>query len=565
MKDSNNLLIKFDKTTFGIKDNIIKEENENNIDINKEKNKSSNKKENNGIKEELELKEIFSDNKEKLINEEIKLDIKTLEKNVKEKQINKDIILLKDISIEINKGEFVIILGPTGSGKSSLFNAILNNCHIYSTQSKPIINGELSYYSQQPWIISDTLKNNILFFKPLDLEKYLKIIKICQLEKDLELLPYGEETEINSTSSNVSGGQRARISLARTLYKDADLYLIDDPFASIDNKVGTQIFKEVFCGFLKNKTRILITNEMEGLSHADKIIYMEKGKIIFCGKYEEFHEKFGIKNLHEENNINSDHENKYNEEEKNVRRFMRKYSAVKDEDNKEHNNIIEENNFMDGSNKSLNKKVMKQNFENNPLRLLEKEKKGKTIDFEIYHEYIKLQGGYIIFSVLIILIIISKIIDSYRRTFMNTLSKSVIQIEKDKNNNDNKKTNLELYYNKYVYISILGIFLNFLVEFIITRTTIHSLRKIHEDMVYKLVRAPINLFHDIVPIGQILNRLTKDIIPVQQIIRTVNFFLRIVFTLITSIGLCYIYNKLTLFTSPLLVIICICSYNNNIK
>ena len=553
----NNLLIKFDKTTFGIKDNIIKEENENNIDINKEKNKSSNKKENNGIKEELELKEIFSDNKEKLINEEIKLDIKTLEKNVKEKQINRDIILLKDISIEINKGEFVIILGPTGSGKSSLFNAMLNNCHIYSTQSKPIINGELSYYSQQPWIISDTLKNNILFFKPLDLEKYLKIIKICQLEKDLELLPYGEETEINSTSSNVSGGQRARISLARTLYKDADLYLIDDPFASIDNKVGTQIFKEVFCGFLKNKTRILITNEMEGLSHADKIIYMEKGKIIFCGKYEEFHEKFGIKNLHEENNINSDHENKYNEEEKNVRRFMRKYSAVKDEDNKEHNNIINENNFIDGSNKLLNKKVMKQNFENNPLRLLEKEKKGKTIDFEIYHEYIKLQGGYIIFSFLIILIIISKIIDSYRRTFMNTLSKSVIQIENDKNNNDNKKTNLELYYNKYVYISILGIFLNFLVEFIITRTTIHSLRKIHEDMVYKLVRAPINLFHDIVPIGQILNRLTKDIIPVQQIIRTVNFFLRIVFTLITSIGLCYIYNKLTLFTSPLLVIICI--------
>ena len=187
--------------------------------------------------------------------------------------IHKDIILLKNISLEIKKGEFVIILGPTGSGKSSLFNAILNNCYIYSTSSPPIINGELSYYSQQPWIMSDTLKNNILFFKEYDQEKYLKIIKICQLEKDLELLPYGENTEINSTSSNVSGGQRARISLARTLYKEADLYLIDDPFSNIDNKVGTEIFKEVFCSFLKNKTRILITNEMVGLSQADKIIY----------------------------------------------------------------------------------------------------------------------------------------------------------------------------------------------------------------------------------------------------------------------------------------------------
>ena len=139
---------------------------------------------------------------------------------------------------------------------------------------------------------------------------------------------------------------------------------------------------------------------------------------------------------------------------------------------------------------------------------------------------------------------------------MNTLSKSVIQIQREKEK-EHTSTNLEKNYNKYVYISILGIFLNFLCEFIITRTTIHSLRKIHEDMVYKFIRAPINLFHDIVPIGQILNRLTKDIVPVQGIIRTVNFFLRIVFSLITSIGLCYIYNKTTLITSPLLVLICI--------
>ena len=554
--DYNDLLIKFDNTTFGIKNNNDIDDNINkkNNDI---KNKNSVKKEKKDEKEEYELKEIFleNNNKENLINTENKIDIKTLQKNMELNKISKDIILLKNISLEIKKGEFIIILGPTGSGKSSLFNAILNNCHIFSSNSPPIINGELSFYSQQPWIISDTLKNNILFFKSLDREKYLNIIKICQLEKDLELLPYGENTEINSTSSNVSGGQRARISLARTLYKEADLYLIDDPFASIDNKVGTQIFKDVFCNYLKNKTRILITNEMTGLSYADKIIYLEKGKIIFCGKYKEFNERFGIKNLNNKNRINDEEENKYNEEEKKVRHFMRKYSTSTNEDNKD-NNMNKENDI--NNNEFLNKKIMKQNFENNPLRLLEKEKKGKTIDFEIYHEYIKLQGGYIIFSLLIILIIISKITDSYRRTFMNTLSKSVIQIEQDKkNNSENKITNLEKNYNKYVYISILGITLNFLCEFIINRTTIHSLRKIHEDMVYKLVRAPINLFHDIVPIGQILNRLTKDIIPVQGIIRTVNFFLRIVFSLITSIGLCYIYNKITLITSPLLVLICI--------
>ena len=552
--DENNIMIKFDNNTFGIKDN------KNIMNIKNKIKKEYNFNKDN--KKEIELKEIFLENKkeqEQILlennNKDNKLEIKELINKNNNKLENKEIILLENISLEIKKGEFVIILGPTGSGKSSLINAILNNCYVFKSSSRPIINGELSYYSQQPWIMSDTLKNNILFFKEYDQEKYLEIIKICQLEKDLELLPYGENTEINSTSSNVSGGQRARISLARTLYKEADLYLIDDPFASVDNKVGTEIFKEVFCSFLKGKTRILITNEMRGLSFADKIIYMEKGKIIFSGNYQEFHEKFGIKNLSNSiQSINSEEEDKYNEEEKNVRRFMRKYSMAKDEDNKNKDEI---NVINDNSNKSLNKKIMKQNFENNPLRLLEKEKKGKTIDFEIYHEYIKLQGGYIIFSFLIILIIISKITDSYRRTFMNSLSKSIIQIEKDKNNTNNKTTNLEKNYNKYVYISILGIFLNFLCEFIITRTTVHSLRKIHEDMVSKFIRAPINLFHDIVPIGQILNRLTKDILPVQGIIRTVNFFLRIVFSLITSIGLCYIYNKTTLITSPLLIIICI--------
>ena len=539
--DKNNIMIKFDKVTFGIKDNL---NNINNTKDNKENDINKNRK------ELYELNEILLDENKK---EQNIIEINALKDQNKE--MKKDIILLKNISLEIKRGEFIIILGPTGSGKTSLINAILNNCHIYSTNSPPIINGELSYYCQQPWIISDTLKNNILFFKSYDQDKYLSIIKMCQLEKDLELLPYGENTEINSTSSNVSGGQKARISLARALYKEADIYLIDDPFASIDNKVGTEIFKEVFCNFLKDKTRLLITNEMRGLSYADKIIYMEKGNIIFSGGYTEFNEKFGIKNLNENNKIYED-ENKYNEEEKNVRRFIRKYSMVKDEE-KNGNEINNDVNIInDERNKFINKKTEKQNFENNPLRLLEKEKKGKTIDFEIYNEYIKLQGGYIIFSCLVLLIIFSKIIDSYRRTFMNTLSKSVIQIQREKEK-EHTSTNLEKNYNKYVYISILGILLNFLCEFIITRTTIHSLRKIHEDMVYKFIRAPINLFHDIVPIGQILNRLTKDIVPVQGIIRTVNFFLRIVFSLITSIGLCYIYNKTTLITSPLLVLICI--------
>ena len=544
--NDNNILIKFDKATFGIKESK-------NINYYKKDKNDQNKikigKENEKELEKFELKEIFIDEKEENNN-----DNQIKQNNIMPYKITKDLILLNDISLLVKKGEFVAILGPTGSGKSSLLNAIMNNFYIYSSNGKIVLNGELSYCSQQPWIMSDTFKNNILFFKDFNLEKYNTMIEICQLEKDLELLAYGDETQINSTSSNVSGGQKARISLARCLYKDADLYLIDDPFASIDNKVGNKIFKDVFCNYLKDKARILVTSEFKNLSYVDKIVYMEKGKIIFSGNYKEFNDKFGIANLSK----NENDDNEYDEEGKNIRKFIRKYSHISDEEkNNERNGENKINKEeANASNKSLNKKKEILNFENNPLRILEKSKKGKTIDLEIYKDYIKLQGGYIIFIFLLALITASKIIDSYRKTFMNKLSKTVSQINQDKKNN-NKETNLEKNYSNYVKISFLGIFLNFFVEFIINQTTIHSLRKIHEDMVYKLVRAPINLFHDIVPIGQILNRITQDIGPVQGIIRTVNFFIRIVFTLITSIGLCYIYNKTTLITSPLLVVICV--------
>ena len=539
--NKNQILIKFDKATFGLEEPINKK---NKFVQNKDKNKTKKNMENRN--RPVELKEMFIDEKEEEnIKDEKEKEFVSL--NVQNK--NKDLMVLKDISLLVKKGEFIAILGPTGSGKTSLLNAIMNNYNLYSSINPIVINGEISYYSQQPWIMSDTLKNNILFFKEFEENKYNKIISLCQLEPDIKLMAYGDKTEINSTSSNVSGGQKARISLARCLYKDADLYLIDDPFSSVDNKIGNKIFKEAFCEYLRDKSRILITNEMENLPYVDKIIYMEKGKIIFCGNFKEFNDKFGIKNLTEDENDDY----KYNEEEINVRKFIRKHSFANEEKKVRIKNDEIDN---DKNIEYAKKKKDKFNFDNNPLRIMEKEKKGKKINWEIYNEYIKLQGGYFIFLFLLIVLILSKVINSYRRTFMNKLSKTVSQIEKEKNN-DYKETNLHKNYSDYVKISFLSIFLNFLVEYIISRTTIYSLRKIHEDMVTKLVRAPINLFHDIVPIGQILNRLTKDITPVQGIIRRVNSFMRIVFSLITSIGLCYIYNKSTLFTSPLLVLICI--------
>ena len=536
----NNLLVKFENTTFSI--------NESNLDIQKDisKSKSSN---NLSIElQDLNSKIIVEDNNSKNNNENYKNKYEKIEKLSKRisfessNNLNLNLILLREITFLLKKGDFIAILGPTGSGKTCLLNAIMNNYHINFSASKIILNGELSYFSQQPWIITDTVKNNIIFNNEYNEDKYREIISVCELENDFYEFANGDKTEINSTSANVSGGQKARISLARCLYKDADLYLLDDPLSSIDSKVGNKIFKKAFIKYLKNKARILVTNELNNLSSVNKIIYMEKGKIIFTGSFNEFNKTFGVKNMEIEDEDN----NKYDEQAKKVRNYLRRNSS--------HKNLRDLEMLKINDNEP--KKGEKLNINKNPLT----KSKRKNVSLETYYTFIKLQGGIIIFFILVVFVILSQIIESYRRVFATSLTKTSEKVEKNSINiniNDIEKLDLKKKFVRYAEISLAGILCNFLVEFIVTRTTIHSLRKVHEDMINVLVRAPINLFHDIVPIGQILNRLTKDIELIQNIIKTVNSAIKILFTLIANIGVCYLYNKSVLYISPFLFLACL--------
>ena len=220
-------------------------------------------------KEKNEKEEL--DNKEENTNNEVAIQyincdfgIKGEKNNNSNDESNENKILLKGINLTINKEELVTMIGETGSGKSCLINAILNNLELLNPNpnKKEVkfynYSPNISYACQDPWIMNGTIRDNIVFYGEYNEQKYNQVVNACQLDKDFENLKHGDLTEIGSTGNNISGGQRARISLARAVYKDADIYLFDDPIPSVDSYVSIKIFHQAIVNLLKKKQEFLL-------------------------------------------------------------------------------------------------------------------------------------------------------------------------------------------------------------------------------------------------------------------------------------------------------------------
>ncbi|EGZ10657.1 multidrug resistance protein ABC superfamily [Phytophthora sojae] len=169
--------------------------------------------------------------------------------------------LLRNINLQVKSGDFVVLHGSVGCGKSSLCSALLGEMVKHS--GTVFVGGDVAYCSQQPWIQNMTVRNNILFGHLYDRKKYEKVVDACALTTDLQSLPAGDATEIGERGINISGGQKARIALARACYSDASVYLLDSPLSAVDAIVQNEIFQKCMLGLLKNKTIILVTHNPE--------------------------------------------------------------------------------------------------------------------------------------------------------------------------------------------------------------------------------------------------------------------------------------------------------------
>ncbi|CAN6207473.1 unnamed protein product [Urochloa humidicola] len=198
---------------------------------------------------------------------------------------NRADLSLRNVNLSISRGEKVAVCGPVGSGKSSLLYALLGEIPRISGSVE--VFGSVAYVSQNSWIQSGTVRDNILFGKTFNKELYEKAIKSCALDKDIENFDHGDLTEIGQRGLNMSGGQKQRIQLARAVYNDADVYLLDDPFSAVDAHTAAVLFYDCVMTALADKTVVLVTHQVEFLTETSRILVMESGQVSQQGKYSE--------------------------------------------------------------------------------------------------------------------------------------------------------------------------------------------------------------------------------------------------------------------------------------
>ena len=192
---------------------------------------------------------------------------------------------LTGITLDIISSKILAIIGEVGSGKSTLLRAVLGELPLH--EGKISYQGKIAYAPQVPWVFSGTIRENILFGLPFDEQKFQHVVDVCGLTKDFTDLVHGDLTEIGERGATLSGGQKARVGLARAVYSDADIYLLDDPLSAVDTKVGRKLFEGCICNHLSGSIRLLVTHQLQHLKGLDHIAVMKNGSIINEGTFTE--------------------------------------------------------------------------------------------------------------------------------------------------------------------------------------------------------------------------------------------------------------------------------------
>ncbi|KAK0163812.1 hypothetical protein PV328_002505 [Microctonus aethiopoides] len=437
-------------------------------------------------------------NKNKKKKSQNKLDDETDELSI---LMPKRIEILSDIMFEAPKSKLIGICGHVGSGKSSLLKAALG--HLRMTNGKVSRDGTCAYLSQQAWILNTTFRENILFGKPFDSQRYYSALQLCCLQEDLDLLPAADETEIGERGINVSGGQKQRIALARAYYADQDIYFLDDPLSAVDANVGWCIFENLILDALKNKAIILVTHQIPYLSHCDQIYMMDNGRIVEHGTHvsliqagKQYYSM--VKNIMA-NNKSIDDADDYE-------------MILSDEDNLGFSNKIG-NKFVTNG-----KKIMNSNEKNDDGTLIHPENMERgRIKSETYLMYINAMGGFFIMTIVLINVFLNSGCVLFSNWWLAHWIKEGsgginITIGNETIISENIIDNPDLGYYQMIYgvciIAIIGSSL--LRGFSLTRTALGASSNLHNKVFKRIINTSMQFFETTTR-GRLQNIFSRDI------------------------------------------------------
>ncbi|KAL4500392.1 hypothetical protein ABPG72_003343 [Tetrahymena utriculariae] len=389
-------------------------------------------------------------------------------------------------SVNFEKGKFYGIIGKVGSGKSSLFQVLIREMPFYQGDIR--LNGNIAYVEQEPYIFSGKVVDNILFGKEMDEEFYNKVIEACCLKDDIASFKQGDQTEIGERGITLSGGQKARLSLARAVYSNSNILLLDDPLSAVDAKVAKEIHELCIMGILKEKTILLITHQVHFTKQCDRILILDEGQLIGQGTFEEI----------------KDHVYQIEKNHHNPSKDLNQSSEIQNQDerqiNEEELNALEKHSKADIEDINLDKQQdegTKNNDDDNDNALFTKDKDEQVnVTIKTLFKYFsQSKGGLLLAFLSLIFFASAEVLFTF---FYRIIGSYNTENDKDK-----------LFKNAGI-ILIFYTLATYLKYFSIAAVTYVSNKKIHRQMFSHLTRAPVFYF-DSNPTGRIVNKFSSDI------------------------------------------------------
>ncbi|GJN85930.1 hypothetical protein PLIIFM63780_009505 [Purpureocillium lilacinum] len=372
---------------------------------------------------------------------------------------------LHDLNLRAGRNELIAVIGTVGSGKSSLLAALAGDMR--KTSGDVVFGASRAFCPQYAWIQNTSLQNNITFGKEMDRDWYKEVIQACALQSDLDMLPNGDQTEIGERGITISGGQKQRLNIARAIYFDADVVLMDDPLSAVDAHVGRHIFDNAILGLLKDKCRILATHQLWVLSRCDRIVWMDAGKIQAVDTFDNLmRDQSGFRTLMETTAVEEQEE-----------RAEKQDTPVVDAE----------------AEKKKNKKNKK------GAALMQQEEKAQaSVPWSVYGAYVRASGSMFNAPLVIFVLILSQGANIMTSLWLSYWTSDKFGLSTGQ------------YIGIYAGLGAFQAILMFLFSVLLSILGTNSSKVMLRDAVTRVLRAPMSFF-DTTPLGRITNRFSRDV------------------------------------------------------